>query len=79
VSSAEGNPEPDEQPDPLGVLAEILDRDGQALSASRTWRQALADADHLAVLNATWTAETTRPATSATGTCSPTHSPRDTR
>ena len=59
ASSGEGNPEPDEQPDPLGVLAEILDRDSQALSASQTWRQALADADHLAVLNATWTAETT--------------------
>jgi len=57
--SAEGSPEPDEQPDPLGVLAEILDRDSQALSASQTRRQALADADHLAVLNATWTAETT--------------------
>ena len=59
ASSGQGNPEPDEQPDPLGVLAEILDRDSQALSASQTWRQALADADHLAVLNATWTAETT--------------------
>ena len=58
ASSAEGNPEPDEQPDPLGVLADILDRDSQALSASQTWRQALSDADHLAVLNATWTAET---------------------
>ena len=40
------------------MLAEILDRDSQALSASQTWRQALADADHLAVLNATWAAET---------------------
>jgi hypothetical protein len=48
--SAQRSPEPDEQPDPLGVLAEILDRDSQALSASQTWRQALADADHLAVL-----------------------------
>jgi hypothetical protein len=41
------------------VLAEILDRDSQALSASQTRRQALADADHLAVLHATWAAETT--------------------
>ena len=58
AAPTEGRSEPDAQPDPLGVLAEILDRDSQALSASQTWRQALADADHLAVLNATWTAET---------------------
>ncbi|MGH3253260.1 MAG: hypothetical protein ACRDOI_44555, partial [Trebonia sp.] len=57
-SSPDGQQEPEEQPDPLGVLAEILGRDCQALSASQTWRQALADADHLAVLNAIWTAET---------------------
>ena len=30
------------------MLAEVLDRDGQQLSASQTWQQALADADHLA-------------------------------
>ena len=45
--------------DPLGVLAEVLDRDGEQLSASQTWQQALSDADHLAVLHAIWTAETT--------------------
>ena len=45
--------------DALGVLAEVLGRDGQLLSASQTWQQALADADHLAVLHAIWTAETT--------------------
>jgi conjugative relaxase-like TrwC/TraI family protein len=44
--------------DALGVLAEVISRDGQLLSASQTWRQALADADHLAVLHAIWTAET---------------------
>jgi conjugative relaxase-like TrwC/TraI family protein len=43
----------------LGVLAEVLDRDGQQLSASQTWQQALSDADHLAILHAIWTAETT--------------------
>ena len=43
----------------LGVLAEVLDRDGQQLSATQTRQQALADADHLAVLHAIWTAETT--------------------
>ena len=47
-----------EASDALGVLAEVLGRDGQALSASRTRLQALSDADHLAVLHAIWTAET---------------------
>jgi hypothetical protein len=45
--------------DALGVLAGVLQRDGQQLSASQTWRQALADADHLAILHAIWTAKTT--------------------
>ena len=43
----------------LGVLAAVLDRDGQQHSATQVRRQALADADHLAVLHAIWTAETT--------------------
>jgi conjugative relaxase-like TrwC/TraI family protein len=42
----------------LGVLAGVLDRDGQQHSATQTRQQALADADHLAVLHAIWTAET---------------------
>ena len=37
----------------------MLERDGQQLSATQTRRQALTDADHLAVLHAIWTAETT--------------------
>ena len=45
--------------DALAVLSGVLDRDGQQLSASQTWQQALADADHLALLHAIWTAETT--------------------
>jgi AAA domain/TrwC relaxase len=45
--------------DALAVLADVLERDGQQLSASQTWQQALADADHLAILHAIWTAETT--------------------
>jgi conjugative relaxase-like TrwC/TraI family protein len=45
--------------DELAVLADVLKRDGQQLSASQTWQQALADADHLAILHAIWTAETT--------------------
>jgi hypothetical protein len=43
----------------LGVLAAVLERDGQQLSASQTWQQALADADHLAILHAIWTDQTT--------------------
>jgi conjugative relaxase-like TrwC/TraI family protein len=43
----------------LAVLSAVLDRDGQQLSATQTYNQALADADHLAVLHAIWTAETT--------------------
>ena len=44
---------------PHGVLAQILEHDGQQLSATQARRQALSDADHLAVLHAIWTAETT--------------------
>ncbi len=43
----------------LTVLAGVLDRDGQLLSATQTSHQALADADHLAILHAIWAAETT--------------------
>jgi AAA domain-containing protein len=45
--------------DALGVLAGVLERDGQLQSATQARDQALADADHLAVLNAIWIAETT--------------------
>ena len=45
--------------DALAVLSGVLDRDGQLLSATQTRNQALADADHLAILHAIWTAETT--------------------
>jgi conjugative relaxase-like TrwC/TraI family protein len=43
----------------LGVLAAVLGRDGQQYSATQTRRQALADADHLAVLHAIWTGQIT--------------------
>ena len=43
----------------LAVLAGVLDRDGQQHSATQTRNQALADADHLALLHAIWAAETT--------------------
>ena len=39
----------------VSVLAEMItSRDGAEQSASQAWRQALADADHLAVLHAIW-------------------------
>ena len=44
--------------DPLAALSDVLERDGQQLSALQTQRQALSDADHLAILHAIWTAET---------------------
>src|SRR6266496_2944394 len=44
----------------LAVLAGVLDRDGQQRSATQTRSQALADADHLAILHAIWAAETTQ-------------------
>ena len=44
--------------DPVGVLAEVLGRDGQQLSALQAREQALANADHMAILHAIWTAET---------------------
>ena len=58
-----GVPAPATEPAPpgtaLGVLAAVLDHDGQQQSATQTRNQALADADHLAILHAIWTAETT--------------------
>jgi len=57
-------PVPCEQPDqadqrePAAVLAEVLGRDGAALSASAIRQRNLANADHLGILHAIWTAET---------------------
>jgi hypothetical protein len=42
----------------LAVLSAVLERDGQQRSATQARHQALADADHLALLHAIWTAET---------------------
>ena len=42
----------------LAVLSAVLERDGQQRSATQALHQALADADHLALLHAIWTAET---------------------
>ena len=45
--------------EPVAVLADVLGRDGAELSASETRQRNLANADHLGVLHAIWTAETT--------------------
>jgi hypothetical protein len=44
--------------EPIAVLADVLERDGAELSASETRRRNLANADHLGILHAIWTAET---------------------
>jgi AAA domain/TrwC relaxase len=49
--------QPDER-EPIAVLADVISRDGAELSATRTRQQNLANADHLAILHAIWTAET---------------------
>jgi hypothetical protein len=53
---ARGHTDPRE---PIAVLADVLDRDGAALSASATRHRNLANADHLGILQTIWTAETT--------------------
>jgi hypothetical protein len=55
AESDAGTPDPRE---PIAVLADVLGRDGAELSATETRRRNLANADHLAVLNAIWAAET---------------------
>ncbi len=52
---AEGGPEPRAA---IAVAADILGHDGAEASALETRDRALADADHLAVLNAMWQGET---------------------
>ena len=44
--------------EPIAVLADVLDRDGAALSASATRQRNLANADHLGILQTIWSAET---------------------
>jgi conjugative relaxase-like TrwC/TraI family protein len=62
-SERSGGPAPATPPalpgNALSVLAAVLNYDGQQLTAIQTRNQALSDADHLAVLHAIWTAETT--------------------
>jgi conjugative relaxase-like TrwC/TraI family protein len=64
LTAQAGSPAPADPDDPgttspVSVLTQIIGRDGAEQSASQAWQQALADADHLAVLHAMWTAETT--------------------
>jgi hypothetical protein len=54
-AEAGGNPEPR---DAIAVAAGILEHDGSQESALETQSRALANADHLAVLNAMWQGET---------------------
>jgi len=46
------------RPEALGVLAGVLERDGQELSATEIQHRALSNADHLAILNAMWADQT---------------------
>jgi len=55
AESGPGTPDPRE---PIAVLADVLGRDGAELSATETRRRNLANADHLAILNAICAAET---------------------
>jgi hypothetical protein len=55
ADGASGGPDPRE---PIAVLADVLDRDGTQHSATETRQRNLANADHLATLNAVWSAET---------------------
>jgi conjugative relaxase-like TrwC/TraI family protein len=52
-------PERADQREPIAVLADVLGRDGAELSASAIRQRNLANADHLGILHAIWTAETT--------------------
>jgi hypothetical protein len=55
----DATPAPAAPEEALAVLAGVLGRNGQQHSATQTRNQALADADHLALLHAIWAAETT--------------------
>jgi conjugative relaxase-like TrwC/TraI family protein len=52
------HPERAGQRDPVAVLADVLGRDGAQLSASVIRQRNLTNADHLGILHAIWTAET---------------------
>ena len=60
ASRDHGGPEPR---DTIAVAADVLSRDGSEMSALEMQSHALANADHLAVLNAIWQGETARPNT----------------
>ena len=54
-----GGPRDADPREPIAVLADILGRDGAELSASAIRQRNLANADHLGILHAIWTTETT--------------------
>jgi len=53
LPAAEGTKPPDPR-EGVGVLSDVVERDGSALSATETQARNLANADHLAVLGAQW-------------------------
>ena len=57
--AATADPGSPDRREPVAVLADVLGRDGAELSATQTRRRNLANADHLGILHAIWTAETT--------------------
>ena len=59
VPAATAEPGSPDLREPVAVLADVLGRDGAELSATQTRRWNLANADHLGILHAIWTAETT--------------------
>ena len=56
--SAPGSPGGADPREPIAVLADVLGRDGAELPASAIRQRNLANADHLGILYAIWTAET---------------------
>ena len=56
---APGSPGGADPREPIAVLADVLGRDGAEQSASAIRQRNLANADHLGILHAIWTAETT--------------------
>ena len=59
--AATADPGSPDRREPIAVLADVLGRDGAELSATQTRQRNLANADHLGILHAIWTAETIGP------------------
>jgi hypothetical protein len=59
VTGDSADAEADVREQALGVLAQVISRDGEELSATETRLRGLSNADHLAILHAIWASETT--------------------